>query len=659
MSGVQVSEVLAAAIERIGGQERAGQTEMAKAVQAAFQTERHLLVQAGTGTGKSLGYLVPALLHSLETGQKVVVATATLALQRQIMEHDLPAAIEAVAAATSRTPKGAVLKGRANYVCLHKTTGGYPAEASLADAAGFTSLTGSTLVGQIAAITDWAAHGGSGDRDDFRDGASPQAWSRVSTSGRECIGSNCPLVKECFAEAARAAAFGADLVVTSHAMAALQAAGNEILPPFGALVVDEAHQLVASVTSARSVTLSGPDAERLVRRVKSAGGEAAPAAAAVPHLATALEAQAAHGERGLKELDPALTEALEQLQAGAREAVSSFMDSKTMSAENRQLGGAAAEELYETAGRLLRGHGDVRWVVPGREDAPTLHGAPLDVATELREGLIGAAPTVMTSATLALGGSLEGTAKAVGFAPDEWEGLDVGSPFDYPRQAILYVAADLPAPAGAGDHYAAQHQRLAELITAAGGSTLGLFTSRAAAEQAALALRDQVDYPILLQGEATLSALVDQFKQDQRACLFGTLSLWQGIDAPGQTCRLVAIDRLAFPRPNDPLMQARQEAANRRGANGFKEIYASHAALLLAQGAGRLIRTDTDRGVVAVLDSRLAAGRKSYGRFILDSLPPMWRTESLDAVKAALTRLAAASPEPAGEPAPAASAAEE
>ncbi|MDQ4008886.1 MAG: ATP-dependent DNA helicase, partial [Actinomycetota bacterium] len=218
-----------------------------------------------------------------------------------------------------------------------------------------------------------------------------------------------------------------------------------------------------------------------------------------------------------------------------------------------------------------------------------------------------------------------------------WRAVDVGSPFDYPRQAILYVAADLPAPGrdGLGEPLVAE---ICALAGAAGGRTLGLFSSRRAAEAAAEAARDRLpDLTVLCQGEAQLAELRRLFVDDPHACLFGTLSLWQGLDVPGDTCQLVIIDRIPFPRPDDPLMSARARAVARAGGNGFMAVSATHAALLLAQGAGRLIRRTTDRGVVAVLDPRLVTAR--YGAFLRSSLPPMWGTTDRDVVLSALRRL--------------------
>ncbi|MBX9244691.1 ATP-dependent DNA helicase, partial [Actinotalea ferrariae] len=219
-----------------------------------------------------------------------------------------------------------------------------------------------------------------------------------------------------------------------------------------------------------------------------------------------------------------------------------------------------------------------------------------------------------------------------------WSAIDVGSPFDYPRSGILYVAKHLPAP-GREPTTDQQLDEIAELVESAGGATLGLFSSRRAAVAAAEAMRERLDVPVLCQGDDQLPTLVGRFIEDDATCLFGTLSLWQGVDVPGPTCRLVLIDRIPFPRPDDPVRSARTEAVERSGGNGFMAVSATHAALMLAQGAGRLVRTDTDRGVVAVLDPRLATAR--YGTFLARTMPPFWQTTDPDVARAALQRLAA------------------
>jgi ATP-dependent DNA helicase DinG len=276
------------------------------------------------------------------------------------------------------------------------------------------------------------------------------------------------------------------------------------------------------------------------------------------------------------------------------------------------------------------------------DDAPaTLSIAPLNVGGRLRDGLFAGHTVVLTSATLAIGSAFEPAAGGLGLlgngAPS-WTGVDVGSPFDYPKQGMLYVARHLPKP-GRGLSAEAIDE-LEALIRASSGGALCLFSSRRAAEEAADELRGRLDVEILCQGESSMSALVRQFADEPDTCLFGTMSLWQGVDVPGHSCRLVVIDRIPFPRPDDPMTTARSRAVAQAGGNGFMSVSASHAAVRLAQGAGRLIRSTEDRGVVAVLDSRLATER--YGSFLRAALPPLWGTADRALVLQALERLAAA-----------------
>jgi ATP-dependent DNA helicase DinG len=311
--------------------------------------------------------------------------------------------------------------------------------------------------------------------------------------------------------------------------------------------------------------------------------------------------------------------------------------------------------LFEIADRMTAGPtapgDDVLWCSSGDDDArrgggaARLHAAPLSVSGLIRTHLLAGRCGVLTSATLALGGSFEPLARSLGLdapagepAEAPWRALDVGSPFDYPRQGILYIAKHLPAP-GREAATDAQLDEIATLITAAGGRTLGLFSSRKAASAVAEAMRERLDFPVLAQGDDQLPTLVRAFAADPATCLFGTLSLWQGVDIPGSSCQLVLIDRIPFPRPDDPVHSARSEAVEAAGGNGFMEVAAAHAALLLAQGAGRLIRGLEDRGVVAVLDPRLATAR--YGEYLARSLPAFWRTTDRTVVVAALERLAA------------------
>ena len=309
-----------------------------------------------------------------------------------------------------------------------------------------------------------------------------------------------------------------------------------------------------------------------------------------------------------------------------------------------------ARRVHDVFADQIADRREVVWLDrPFVEDArrpPTLRVAPLEVGPVLRERLFGSRTVTLTSATLALGGSFNPLASQWGLdVPGDdqlsWTGLDVGSPFDHPRSGILYVARHLPPP-GRDQLAEAYLTELEELIDAAGGRTLGLFSSMRAAVQAAGALRDRIKQPLLCQGDDVTAQLVRQFAEDEPTCLFGTLSLWQGVDVPGPSLRLVVIDRIPFPRPDDPLASARQRAVAARGGNGFMTVAAAHAALLLAQGTGRLLRTMTDRGVVAVLDPRLVTAR--YGDFLRASLSPFWTTTDPALVRAALRRLSATDP---------------
>jgi ATP-dependent DNA helicase DinG len=666
-----VTELLAAAVAGIGGAERPGQVAMAEAVEHAIQTGEHLAVQAGTGTGKSLAYLVPAIRYAIATRSTVVVATATIALQRQLIDRDLPRLVSALAPLLGQEPAFAILKGRRNYLCLHRQKGG-PAEDPQ-DSLFEPVDTGpnSPLGRQVKRLHEWAEETTTGDRDELVPGVPEAAWRQVSVSAQECIGAaRCPFGSRCFAEKARETAAKAHIVVTNHALLAIDATSDiDVLPGHDVVIIDEAHDLVDRVTSATTGELSGPMVDTAGRRAArltdaatpdGSGGVAdqlrnvgaaltldlgdAPAGRmdtlpetlaatlkAVQDAAAACTDAITAGAAGLEEDPPRL--------AAARIALSSL--GELGNACNRILGSFAEETAVRP---------EVVWLDrPFVEDArrpPTLRVAPLEVGPVLRERLFGERTVTLTSATLALGGSFNPLASQWGLnlpGGDEltWTGVDVGSPFDHPRSGILYVARHLPAP-GRDALPEAYLTELQELIEAAGGRTLGLFSSMRAAVQAAGALRERIKQPLLCQGDDVTAQLVKQFAADEPTCLFGTLSLWQGVDVPGPSLRLVVIDRIPFPRPDDPLASARQRAVAARGGNGFMTVAAAQAALLLAQGAGRLLRTMSDRGVVAVLDPRLVTAR--YGDFLRASLPPFWTTTDPALVRAALGRLSAADP---------------
>jgi ATP-dependent DNA helicase DinG len=655
-----VQALLATAVSAIGGSERPGQARMAQAVWEAMGAGAHLAVQAGTGTGKSLAYLVPALrLTTDRRGRRgpVVVSTATIALQRQLVDRDLPRLADALREPLGRTPVFAILKGRNNYLCLNKLRNGAAEEQQA-----LIDLPSTALGEQVKRVHQWAAHTSSGDRDELVPGVPDQAWRQVSVTALECIGpQRCPFGVQCFSERARKIAGDADVVVTNHALLAIDALGDGgILPEHRVVIVDEAHELVDRVTSVASGELSASAVEAAVRRCGRLAGEAQ--TARLSEAGNALGPLLLSTPAGrMDRLDPALgaslavlRDAAQACEAQLRGSAASADDADPGEAGAAQAALVALDEIAATADRMVAAfeprieeREEVVWLerledVTDTSRPPTLRVAPLEVGEVLAENLFSERTVVLTSATLTLGGSFHPLARQWGLDTEsmgsEWTGLDVGSPFAHGRSGILYVARHLPPPGrdGLAPEYLSE---LAELIEAAGGRTLGLFSSMRAARQAASALGETLDFPVLCQGDDSTGQLVKEFAADEPTCLFGTLSLWQGVDVPGPSLRLVVIDRIPFPRPDDPLASARARAASSRGGNGFMEVSAAHAALLLAQGAGRLLRTTDDRGVVAVLDPRLVT--KRYGEFLRASLPPFWQTTDPAVVRGALRRLGA------------------
>jgi ATP-dependent DNA helicase DinG len=649
-----VTKLLATAVTALGGSERNGQRDMATAVAHAFESGEHLAVQAGTGTGKSLAYLIPAIDRAVSDNAPVVVSTATIALQRQLVNRDLPQLVDALNDALPRKPLFALLKGRQNYLCLNKIHNGSAADSSEEPQELFRPQAPSALGREVQRLTEWASSTESGDRDDLKPGVADRSWGQVSVSARECLGmARCPFGTDCFSERARAKAGGADVVVTNHALLAINAvADSPVLPEHKLLVVDEAHDLVDRVTAVATGELTATTLGIASRRIS---------ALVEPELIQRWErasagfitviqnASAGRMDHLDDELATHLT-ALRDAATGARSTIdTSPTDPKAAAARSEAV--ASLAEIADTATRILASFGpaiadrtDVVWLDHEDNRGSTrtvLRVAPLSVAGLLRTRLFADSTAVLTSATLTVGGSFDAMAEAWGLADTEmpWRGIDVGSPFQHGKAGILYVAAHLPPPGRDGTGTAEQLTEIAELITAAGGRTLGLFSSMRAARAAADAMAERLSTPVLCQGDDSTNTLVEQFAADESTSLFGTLSLWQGVDVPGPSLSLVIIDRIPFPRPDDPLLSARQRAVAAAGGNGFMAVAASHAALLLAQGAGRLLRGIDDRGVVAVLDSRMATAR--YGGYLRASLPPFWATTDAAAVRAALERLTA------------------
>ncbi|HEY9496289.1 MAG TPA: ATP-dependent DNA helicase [Intrasporangium sp.] len=643
-----LDQLLHAAVAAVGGTERPGQVEMARAVTAAIEREEHLLVQAGTGTGKSLAYLVPAVAHAFDTGRPAVVATATLALQAQIVDRDMPRVATALEPLLGRRPTYALVKGRRNYVCVNKIEGGFPDEDDGLLSVAAVDASAGRLGQEVVRLRAWASETESGDRDELVPGVPERAWRQVSVSAHECLGSKCPFVAECFVERARAAAKEVDVIVTNHSFMAIDAfEGRQMLPEHDLLVIDEAHELVDRVTATITDELTGAMVKTAAKKTGRLSENTQPLDEAGDLLASALEPME---EGRLLGLPDSVSLALARIRDSARVVQSDLKPTPGQDADGaQQVARAAVEEVHENAERILEERElDVVWLGQDPRRGPVLHVAPMSVAMLVRDKIFSDRTVVLTSATLELGGTFDAVAGTIGLRGEgapAWRGLDVGSPFDYPKQAIAYVAAHLPPPGrdGASDE---SLDEIEQLVRAAGGRTLGLFSSTRAAQTAAEVMRARLgdDIPILCQGEDQISTLVRQFARDPRTCLFGTLTLWQGVDVPGSSCQLVIIDRIPFPRPDDPLASARSQAIARMGGNGFMAVSATHAALRLAQGAGRLVRRGDDRGVVAFLDSRMMSAR--YAGFLQRSLPPFWPTTDKGMVLAALTRLDETAPAP-------------
>lgn len=643
--------LLDAAVESLGGARREGQLKMANAVTKALESERHLAVQAGTGTGKSLAYLVPAIRHAQNTGHTVIVSTATLALQRQLVERDLPRLVDALEPVMESKPTFAIMKGRSNYLCLNKVA----RADELAEEQGelLEEHEVSRLGRHIKRLYDWADETETGDRDDLDQGVPDLAWRQVSVTSAECLGATrCPHGEECFAELARRKAADVNVVVTNHALLAIDAVSDvNVLPEHEVVIVDEAHELDGRITSVSTAEITARAIKMAANRAKSLGANGKDQRLAeLADEFTILLSEFGPG-RWTDMPDNAKSQltALGDTLRECREAIARTPEGEQANdpekfAERQNLANHLAT-MAEAVARILdvfatgdpSAHEDVVWLERDeRSFTDTLAVAPLSIAGMLHEKLFGEQTVVLTSATLALGGRFDAMAAQWGMPKGTWDSLDVGYPFDPAKKGILYVAKHLPQP-GRDGLAPETIEEMRELITAAGGRTLGLFSSRRAAEQAAQELKPKLPFDVFVQGEDSIGALVERFSKNENSCLFGTLTLWQGVDVPGPACSLVLIDRIPFPRPDNPLMQARTEAAQAAGRNGFMEVSATHAALLMAQGAGRLLRSVTDRGVVAVLDNRLET--KRYGGFLKASMPQFWQTTDSTVVQGALQRL--------------------
>lgn len=654
--GAKVRSALEVAVEAIGGSPRSGQIEMAEAVANALNDRHHLLVQAGTGTGKSLAYLIPALVH----GKKVLVATATLALQRQLIERDLPKIKEALEKELDRDLSFAIYKGVGNYLCLQKMN------SELPDPDGEVLLEIGVLGQDAKRLRAWAeSPGASGDRDDAPD-VDRRVWLANSVSGRECVGADdCQFGTKCFAVNAKAKAQTADIVVTNHTLLAIEIVDSHpILPDRDAIVLDEAHEFMDRTTQAVTEELTSGRVIRAAQMAKRhMPGKTSDAFSKAADGFAAAIADYADDYRNNRDEQRRLDELPSQLEAPVRKikeaaealgaainADAEIIDPDSIAERARVKG--AVNELKQTATKMLKiGHGYVMWFEP---NFSTLYLAPLDVSAELRKNLFSKTPVIATSATLTVGKGFDAIARNLGIQAGDNEDsdsnwdidpsnvtmLDVGSPFDFANQGMLYLPKHLPEPGRDGPSKEALTE-LGELIDAAGGRTLALFSSWRGVEAADEHLRKvlaELPISIITQRRGdSVGSLVERFEKDSTSILLGTMSLWQGVDVPGPSCTLVAIDRIPFPRPDDPVMSARAAEIDAAGGSGFMQVSLPRAALLLAQGTGRLIRSLDDRGVVAILDSRIVT--KRYGSILLNSMPPLWRTGDGAIVRYSLSRL--------------------
>ncbi len=605
-------------------EERPGQQQMAQAVADAIDKGRHLVVQAGTGTGKTIGYLVPAIL----AGKTVVVATATKALQDQLASKDLPFLQEHVGVPF----EWAVLKGRSNYVCMQRVTELQTRDKGQMEIEEFAP----TIRVEINRLAEWTKQTTTGDQAELTWAPTDKAWQAVSVGSDECPGaSRCPKGPVCFAESARDRAAAASVIVVNMHLYGLHVgSGGAILPEHDVVVVDEAHQLEDIMSDTVGVQISGGRFTTLTAALKrilddpAVVGPIAEGSVAVRDALSSLLGQRLPFPfpEAVQGLLVDLRGRLQKAQDALRAIETEVDEAKQRKLRGQQLTTRLQETIDLALGKL---DGYVAFV-GGGPDFPRLEIAPLDVGPVLANGIWAQRTAILTSATIPAS-----LATRVGLPADQFDEIDVGSPFDYEHHALLYCALHMPDPRSAA-YGPAVHDELVALIEAAGGRTLALFTSYKAMDAAAEAVRAKVAFPIFTQRDLPKTALVKAFSGDEHACLFATSGFFQGVDIPGRTLSLVVIDRIPFPRPDDPLLSARRELL---GSAAFGQIDLPRAAMLLAQATGRLIRSATDRGVVAVMDPRL--GKANYRWDIVKALPPMRRTRHRSEAEEFLREIAA------------------
>ncbi len=638
--------LLDATVTGFAGERREGQRELASAVVAAITGGHHLVAEAPTGSGKSLAYLAPAIA----SGLKVVVATSTIALQGQLMQKDLPS----IAEHGSVPFTFALLKGRSNYLCRAKLRSAGEPDAL------FESPVAAAFATHMKHFNELARTSAVGDRAALTEPIADSSWAAVSCSSMECPGrTNCADGAECFAELARGRAHEVSILVVNHALYCMHlAAGGNVLPDHDLVIIDEAHAFAENATNAFGADLAPDILSRLAGLLGKTDADAS-AVTALTDSAAALGKLVADREGRIDvhrddQLAGALHSAAERLAAASTKLARADNEGAKRTA---RLSSARLEVLRRLASPAAE---DVVWIERIR-NTDRICIAPVAVGDMLGATLLEKRPVIAVSATLGGDPPFGEFASAMGFAPaaplGSWgqrdddgvvdsetgrgyQPLQASSSFDWKGQGLLYVGRDLPDPGRANEEWIEQAgDRLCRLVNAAGGRALVLCTSHANVRRFADVLRERTEHEVLRQGDAEVGRLIESFLGDETSVLVGTRSFWAGIDAPGVACVLVVIDRIPFPAPSEPLHAARRERAERLGRNAFTAVDIPRAALVLAQGAGRLLRSRTDRGVVAVLDSRLAT--RDYRKALLSAVPPLRRSIDIDEAETFLTEAAA------------------